>query len=355
MKVIHVGAYPPPYGGITSHIKRLDAVCREQRITSIVIDTYGDEPKEISSDANVVALRGPRIQKLIKLAGLLKRESGGIVHFHLSALSNFIWGAPLLLYATRDSKRVVTLHSGSFVGFCESLPPFMQAYVHSIFRRFNHVLAANPDQRDYLVTRMEVPSQCISVIPAFLPSVPRLPDQAWSLLSGALHAFCRQFAHIALITGFAKPYYGFHNAIQAVDLLADPTVGLVVHFYTSTDKVYKQRICDLAKARRNVYISGEASDVQMAALLNVIRIFIRGTSVDGDSVALREAAYWGRQIVATDCVRRPDGCLLYPFDDPQALSKRLRQAISNKTAGIVKNPGVGNGQRILQVYRELFL
>ena len=285
-----MGAYPPPYGGITSHVKRLDWFCRQQGISSVVLDSSGDNHKAVPRGAQVIPLHGHRIQKLWKLMRYLMREKADIVHFHLSGLSNFIWGAVPLLFAAQPSKCLASLHSGSFISSCESLPRSAHIYTRFVFRRFAHLLAANPEQRDYLVKQMHIAPERISIIPAFLPIIAEPFSNGMDLLPDPLLEFFGKYVYIALISGFVRPYYGFHTAIQAFDLLEDLSIGLVIKCYTTGDEDYASQIRKKVKERRNVYVCEEMNEEQMPVLLKRVNIFIRGTSKDGDSVALREAA-----------------------------------------------------------------
>jgi glycosyltransferase involved in cell wall biosynthesis len=220
------------------------------------------------------------------------------------------------------------------------------------FAHLDHILAANGDQARYLVEHLEVDRRRVSVVPAFLPPAP-VREDAFDALPRPLIEFCARFCSLAIVTGFARPYYGLHTAIEAAGTMKN-ALGLVVHIYTSGDGSYIQRIRRLAAAQSNVYISeSDLADELMTALLMRARIFIRATSVDGDSVALREAAFLGRQIVATNCAPRPAGCMLYPFGDQVALAARLEEAIRNPEAGRTLDCRLDGGVRILAIYRSV--
>ena len=60
-----------------------------------------------------------------------------------------------------------------------------------------------------------------------------------------------------------------------------------------------------------------------ASLLSYSDIMIRATATDGDSLSVREALDQGVRVIATDCVDRPDGVLLYKYNDEESLMKSL--------------------------------
>lgn len=56
---------------------------------------------------------------------------------------------------------------------------------------------------------------------------------------------------------------------------------------------------------------------------------IRNTATDGDSLSVRESLYLGLQTLATDRVDRPEGCILFHYNDADSLEKALN---NKKTA-----------------------
>lgn len=353
MRVVHVGAYPPPYGGVALHVKRLDALCRWEGISSVVIDGYGNPDEPVRDGAEVVRLRGSRVRKLAQLIWKLRSEKAEVVHFHLSSLSRFLWGAAPVMVATRGRVRVASLHSGSFVRSYEAEIAPIKPYARAVFQRFDHLLTANTAQRDFLVGRMGLSHDRVSTVPAFLP--PRVgAGPGLASLPASIGEFRGRFERLAVVTGFMKPYYGLHTVIEAFDSLTDLPIGLIVHSYTSVDENYRRRVQAMVRERSNVYWSEvELDEEQMTALLTAADVFVRATSVDGDSVALREAAYLGRQIVATAVVPRPEGCLLFPFEDSWTLANCIREALADSNAGRVLNVDSQGGDQILALYKRL--
>ena len=71
---------------------------------------------------------------------------------------------------------------------------------------------------------------------------------------------------------------------------------------------------------------------------------------DGDCVAIREALGLGKTVLATDCVKRPDECILWATGD----SHRLRQLLGDLPTS--HHPEVAPSsddliERIVEVYR----
>ncbi|MCK4662710.1 MAG: glycosyltransferase [Bacteroidales bacterium] len=51
--------------------------------------------------------------------------------------------------------------------------------------------------------------------------------------------------------------------------------------------------------------------------------FIRATTTDGDSISLREALSLNKIVIASDCVTRPNGCILFKTGDKTDLFNKL--------------------------------
>lgn len=52
-------------------------------------------------------------------------------------------------------------------------------------------------------------------------------------------------------------------------------------------------------------------------------VFVRNTSTDGDSISVREALYLGLKALCTDVVDRPNGVILFKYNDEQSLKRAL--------------------------------
>ena len=53
---------------------------------------------------------------------------------------------------------------------------------------------------------------------------------------------------------------------------------------------------------------------------------IRATATDGDAISIKEALYLQKPTIATDCVPRPQGVILFEYNNADSFSKALEQA-----------------------------
>ena len=82
-----------------------------------------------------------------------------------------------------------------------------------------------------------------------------------------------------------------------------------------TDKYKKDSLDNV------VFIKGNHS---FYALMKHSDMVIRATATDGDSLSVKEGLSLGIKVIATDSVSRPDGVVLFKYNDPDSLDVALR-------------------------------
>jgi hypothetical protein len=66
-------------------------------------------------------------------------------------------------------------------------------------------------------------------------------------------------------------------------------------------------------------------------LVSISDIMLRDTSTDGDSLSVKEGLSSRKKVIVTDCVDRPDGVILFKYNDSGSLSKALTTEIKTTT------------------------
>lgn len=95
----------------------------------------------------------------------------------------------------------------------------------------------------------------------------------------------------------------------------------------------------------NVYIINTSHD-----FINILRnsnAFIRATTMDGDSLSVKEALYFGLPVFATNVVDRPKGVIM--FSDFEELEKLFLDCVFDKQEYDVKN----SFNEILKIYENI--
>ncbi|TLM69757.1 MAG: glycosyltransferase family 4 protein, partial [Actinobacteria bacterium] len=137
-KILLVGGYPPPYGGISVHVKRLFEVLKRDH-SVFVLDMYGD----VCGERQGEIIRCGRFVpfNLFKALFFIKKINAEIVHCHVSAISKFLLaGIPIMFFAGDSARKIVTIHSGGFVKNIENFNIFQKTLFVFLIEKIDHVI-----------------------------------------------------------------------------------------------------------------------------------------------------------------------------------------------------------------------
>lgn len=328
MRVLLVGDYPPPHGGVAVHVQQLHDSLRERGVESVVLDIgKGGRPAE-----GVLSVRTPA-QYALKLAGFLR--DGWTVHVHTSGNNPKSWvlAATAAVPAPR-STRVITLHSGL-------LPDYLAAsrarrlFARAALMGYSHVVAVSGAVRDALLDA-GVPAEKIHVYPAFCGSQVR----PGALTTAVREARERREVLLAM-AHHPSPVYGRELMFRALRQLADarPGVGLAV-FGPGTWSEAFQRDARLFGVEGLLENLGEMEHPEALALMERCDAFVRPTTHDGDAISVREALALGVPCVASDVCTRPAGAYTFRAGSAEDLARQVGHALKTGPAR-VESPDAG--------------
>ena len=339
MKVLLVGDYPPPYGGVAIHVQQLHGYLRGCGVEAKVLDIgKGGRPAP-----DVLPVKSPAHFGL-RLAGFV--SSGWTVHVHTSGnnpkswvLAGMVGGLPGL-----RSARVITLHSGL-------LPDYLAAssarrgFARAALAGYARVVAVSGAVKDALL-ECGVPEEKIVVHPAFLSSQVR-PGPVPSVVDAAR---ARRKPLLAM-AHHPSPVYGRKVAFRALKLLAQehPDVGLALFGPGTDSEEFIRDVRELGVAGQ-LEVLGELEHSAALGLMARSDAFLRPTTHDGDSISVREALALGVPCVASDVCTRPEGTRVFTSEDPQALARTVHEAVA---AGPALHPTLDAGPELLALYTEL--
>ncbi|MBN1204497.1 MAG: glycosyltransferase family 4 protein [Myxococcaceae bacterium] len=338
MRVLLVGDYPPPHGGVAIHVQQLHRFLRERGVEAKVLDIgKGGRPAPDVTPVRSLAQFG------LRLAGFL--SAGWTVHVHTSGNNPKSWMLAVAagLPAPR-SPRLITLHSGV-------LPDFLAASsAHRAFARaalvgYSQVIAVSEAVKGALVG-CGVPAGKILVHPAFCASQVRP-----GLVTDAVERARTRRKPLLAMAHHPSPIYGRMVMFRALRLIADelPEVGLAV-FGPGTRSPEFARDAREARVAAHLEDLGELEHEEALALLSRCDAFVRPTTHDGDAISVREALALGVPCVASDACARPEGTYLFRAGHAPDLAQRVRQALAQ---GPVSVASPDAGPVMLGLYEEL--
>jgi len=355
LRVLLVGGYPPPYGGVTVHIQRLQHYLNRAGANCLVLNQFRSEGQP---SGNIINLSGGRLAQYFKMRALLTRTDAQIIHFHFSKLGNFLIGGRHLIKAAGKAICVATCHSGQLAVEFAHRHKFYRLAAIDLIRAFDHLIAVNPQQVEFYTKVIGIEAIRVSLIPTFIlpeSSQIELPQAMLNKVT-ALRKCCRW---ILMVSGYLLPYYGFDLFLEAVanlERLYHAKFGLIFIFYTKADENYRQLL--LAKIEKHgcslVYENIKPND--FLGLLQQSDLFVRPTLADSFGVSVAEALYLGTPVVASDVCARQEGAVLFRSGDVQDLVAKIRAVIENYAnikATLTEINLPNNAEQLLALYYEL--
>jgi glycogen(starch) synthase len=299
-RVLLVGDYPPPNGGVATHVEELFRAVRARGGSCFVLDIgKGQLP------AHGIVPAGSVARFSLLLGSYAAR--GYRVHVHTSGSNRKSWMlAQVCAAAGRLSGgALITLHSGLGPAWLLEKST-RRAMAKAVLAQFDRVIAVSGEIRDALA-RCGV--RDVEVVPAFSnefikPGAP--PEGLAPLRAKASPLYCAMIA--------PRPEYGERILLRAFADVRVKIPGAALALYgPGSDSVREE----------GVHAFGELHRPQALALIAACDVFVRPTLAEGDSVSVREALALGRKVVATSVGHRPAEVRLVPPGDAEALAQAL--------------------------------
>ena len=345
-RVLLVGSYPPPYGGCSVHVQRLRVALQTQDYQIEVIDLYG--VKQPEDGVSVVRCGTTKPLNALRAMWSIRKSGASIVHFHVAGMESFLLASyPLMAAVPPKARTVLTVHSGSFVARFATGPAWRRSILLDVLRRIDYIITVNRSQRNFLES-IGVPATRLRVVPAFLPPVDRASARAREALLRV-----RGCERLVVSSGYGQRHYGFHVILDAVASMRASGENICAIFcaYNTFDERYME---ELERCMNGGVLGTVVRDFgpdEFAWILQQCDTYVRATDRDGDAVAIREALYFGKAVIASDCVERPYGVRLFETDDARSLESVLRSGIHHRSSAVDAD-ATGGLADLLKIYRE---
>lgn len=345
MRVLQLGPYPPPHGGVQSNLVAIRGFLLKRNIPCAVI--------------NITRHRKPEQDEVyypkssLQLLRLLFRLQYDIAHLHLGGmLTNRLLGLSLACCSIPGKKSVLTFHSGGYPSSPEGRKATTASLTGFVLRRFDALIGVNPAIVEFF-HKLGVPSQRTRLIyphsfSADMIGSDPLPDN--------LPAFFQVHHPVLISVGLLEPEYDLPLQIKVLGQIRQkfPQAGLLLIGSGSLEAELRALIAAQSYASA-VLLAG---DVPHPATLQAIarsHVMLRTTLYDGDAVSVREALYLGIPVIATDNGMRPEGVRLIPSQDLAALAGAITTVLSKHNSNHTRLPATdeSNIEAVVRVYEEL--
>ena len=345
MRVLQLGPYPPPHGGVQSNLVAIRRFLLNRNIPCSVINITRHRKPEAE------AVYYPKDS--LGLLRLLFQLDYDIIHLHLGGnLSNRLLALSFVCCSIPGKKSVLTFHSGGY----PSSPQGQRARPASLtgfaMRRFDMVIGVNPAIVEFFHKLGVPPARTRLIYPhsfaAEMAGADSLPEN--------LTAFFRNHSPVLISVGLLEKEYDLPLQIQVLGNIREkyPRAGLLMIGSGSLEAELRAAMAAQPYAG-SMLLTG---DVPHNATLRAIAksdLMLRTTLYDGDAVSVREALYLGVPVIASDNGMRPKGVHLIPSRDLNALHHAIVDLLSKGPESSVRSSPAdeANIEAVFQVYKEL--
>jgi glycosyltransferase involved in cell wall biosynthesis len=349
MRVLQLGPYPPPHGGVQSNLVAIRSFLLKRNIPCAVINIT----RHRKPDADEIYY--PKTS--FDLLRLLFRLDYDIIHLHLGGmLSDRLLALGLVCCMVPHGKTVLTFHSGGYPASPRGQRTTAASFTGFVLRRFDKLIGVNPAIVDFF-HKVGVPAERTCLIyPHSFPGAVSTDNGASERLPDKLADFFSSHSPILISVGLLEKEYDLPVQVSVMDRVRQkfPTAGLLMIGSGSKETELKNLIAAQSYAA-HLLLPG---DVPHNATLQAIRqsdVMLRTTLYDGDAVSVREALYLGVPVIASDNGMRPPGVRLIPSSNLDTLFDAIEQTLNagpnqqSRTAP----PDDTNIEAVFRVYEEL--
>ena len=340
LKIIEFCPVPPPYGGVTVFVKRLSDKLRNDGYS--VGGYYTDDCKDINvvgSPLYYKVIQSSSSSKIIKLFVKVYRtirytyelSHFNIIHYHGLENMDLIW----LLKFVLKKQVMITVHSAMIEEFYAKTSFYNKYFLRKIAESDTEWIAVSEQAKQCMLRLPFHFCQNIHVIAAYIPIESRMDIPLSDEMMAYLNEHEKNIAFYArsFMTHNGIDVYGIDDTLLLYAKIVescDNKIGLVFCMSEDTNKYQIQKLFDKAR-KMGIY---DKIFWQIGAIDNInnlwrnVDIYIRPTSTDGDSVAVREVLDQGVHVIASDVCWRPEGVLTYRWKNNDSLFEQVLLALS---------------------------
>jgi glycosyltransferase involved in cell wall biosynthesis len=317
-KVLIIGIYPPPLGGVSVHVYRLNKLLKNSQVFDL------SQKQDFKG------------QMYIKLFKLIMSSNFDAIHVHAYDVKLIFTLKVLKLFKKFDI--IATSHNPRlFETDCKFKKFFYKLFLKSID---SLVVVGSHILEDYKNRKLQLPNEII-IEPAFLPPPEDKESKILETYPKDLIDFLDNHSHIITANAFqisfhqAIDLYGLDMCIELTARLKKdyPTIGFI--FALANEKVntdylekMKKKIKELDIERNFYFLIGQK---ELWPLLKKANLMIRPTTTDGDALSIREAMYLGCTAIASDVSDRPKGTIMFKSRDINDLYIKTKEVLDERS------------------------
>ncbi len=346
LKVLLIGPYPPPYGGLAVQILEWQRYLARMGSCECVVMNIG-ESRTAEIDG-CLSVKGTR-----DFAAQVSRfaRQGYLIHLVTNGHNFKSWLCSLfcaLAGAGHGRRTILVFGSGNAPDYIANAGPAVRLLIRTAVMLGGRLICRNERTKRALIEVGAAPRK-IAIVPGFL-GVSALPETP---LPEDIESFLKTHTPVLGATANLDPEYGVPLMLDAVHALRKtyPRIGLLV---MGPGREADGRFEGLARVRTQALFTGPLPHETALGVMRRLSVFLRPTYFDGDSNSVREALALGVPVVASDTDFRPEGVLRFRKGDAADLIHKVHETLSH---GERWQPAPAaapdSAARLVGLYREL--
>jgi len=348
MNIIYqVGIYPPPFGGVSIHIKRLSEYLDSNNIKNYILVSKNNYSK---NNIKLIA------KTLISLLKLLFYSKNDIYHARGYNIKDLIF---IFLMKLKKNKTIISFHGELFLEIIKN-KGIILSKLYFFLLTFIDVIIVNTDTNKKKLSRV-MKNKKIVCIPEFIPplEIPPLPDKILQIIKNKKLVLSSNAFRISFHNN--EDLYGIDLLIDLTSLLKNDGYDFVFIFLLpdiGDHEYFKKLNTKISQLELNEHFIFITEPLEEAASLwKHSDIVFRATNTDGNSLTILEALSLNKIVIASDCVERPENTILFKTRDLNSLyqtSKNIINNIENYKNRKYEYDSYQNAKKFLDLYLSIF-
>lgn len=337
MKIEIVGSYPPPIGGIATHVSRLLPYLEKENIPFHVYNRGSTKAKNVT----------PICKSKLWFIKYLITKNQNVIHFH-ETLKGFEYIYWYLFSRLNTSKIIITLHNEYLLS------------INKLYKMFFLTLLRNTHYLELLVVSDKVALLLKSnninhrYLPAYVP-------------------FQKTIKHISLVDNDNRGYFVFScyriTKKNAFDVYGFDLAVNILKFFKNDLRMLlligDKKESDITFLMDYIQKNEVGDDIKIiynSKLTSYVRnglFFLRANRKDGYGVSLQEALDLGVISIGSDICRRPKGTILFKSNNLDDLKNKveyvLKLDINHKNKLLNKRENTRYHKVLIDIYKKYLL
>lgn len=348
-KLLLVGPYPPPYGGIAMTVFDLQQYLLQQCACHVEVLNIGQG--RAVKNGQCIGARGA-FDFLHKVMSFARR--GYLIHLETNGHNLKSWISALICSAAgylNGRKTIIAFGSGNLPAYLIQLNRWKKVIVKAVLASAGVVICRNQNMVEAIQKVRECQDR-IEIVPGFMGVHARKRID----VPQTIREFCDTHTPLIGATVTLEPVYGVSLALQAIQRLLHnhPDLGLIMLGIGPQDA---EQLPEFASVERHVFLAGAVDANVSLSVMRRLSLFLRPTYFDGDSLSVREALALGIPVVASNTGLRPKGVVLFEPGQINDLERQLTYAIHHREELVANQKGRtemrGGVDLMMQIYRRL--